>query len=150
MSDENIYRKMTQPDFQWENFSYEDLTQIGMDTVDSKKHAHRILGRLALVLAQKKLGSLKEFAKDVGISYHGLTAYKSVEKTFDGVDLPEDYSWGAILSLASSSEPLDNLQHAVEEGLSSAEVIRTYGKLDQKKKDDHVRTCPKCGAEVAV
>ena len=133
---------LIRPDFNWSNFDQNMLEAVAEDIVSKKRSSHILLGKIAL--AHEKLKdrtTLKEFAKNVGISYKGLTAYKSVVEKFDGVEIAPDVSWGALLALVKQEKPKEALGHAMDEGLSSAEIIRLYRDTEIKEK-----RCPNCNA----
>ena len=132
----------------WSNFDQGTLASLGMEITGSKQIAHRVLGKLAIAQENlKKKTSFKEFAKEIGISGGTLSAYKSVEEKFKGIEVPEDWSWTAMLLLSKQENYKAAISGAIEHGLSSAEVIRAFRDKPTKKKTIE---CPKCHNKLEI
>jgi hypothetical protein len=132
----------------WSGFDEESLITIGAEIVQHKKKAHRVLGRLAVIHEKlKKHSTLRHFSQEIGIGENTLKVYKSVEKRLDGLEVPEDLSWGALLRISYSDDPKKVLAHIVDEGLTSAMVIRL---LSDKQETHKIIECPNCHKEIEV
>ncbi len=148
MTDRNteVFKQLLQPNFDWSNFDLETLTDLGAEVATNKKIAYSVLGQLAIALEKlPKRTSIKEYAKDIGVSPASLRVYKHVEEQFVGLELPEDLSWGAKRVLASQENTKEALKEAVGHGLSSPEIVKTFG----TKNIRHI-ICPKCEQEIEI
>lgn len=135
-------------DIKPEDATEEMLIGVGQDIVRYSKKASILLGELAI--AQENLKShshLKEFAKEIGVSYKSLSSYKSIEKRLDGLDVPEDINYSARRLIAEAENPKETIEHIVKEGLSSAEIIFLYGNKETKHKEVE---CPKCHEKIQL
>ena len=141
----DLFEALLDPKFDWKKIDdYEILTGLGESASSVKKNSNRILGKLAIILEKSdKSRMLKDFAKDIGVAPNSLRVYKSVEKAFDGVEIPADLSWTVLLVLSGQEDPQKELQHILDEGLSNPEAIRLYSKTRKAKGEE--QKCPKCG-----
>ena len=142
-SESEILKKLLNVNFDWSTIDdYDIIEGLGLTATTLKKNSNRILGKLTLILEKSKdKVQLKDFAKDIGISPFSLSTYKHVEKTFDGIEIPEDVSWTVLLVLARQDNPKKELKHVINEGLSNPEAIKLYSHTKQKE----IKRCPKCG-----
>lgn len=148
MQDRNteVFKQLLEPNFNWSNFDLETLIGLGMEIVNNKKIAHRVIGKLAIAESNlKKRITLKEFAKEVGEAPGSVRAYKHVEEKFIGIELPEDLSWGAERVLSEQDNPKEALKEALDHGLSNPEIIKAFGSKNRR----HV-ICPKCSQEIEI
>lgn len=149
MEDRNtaVFKALLDPQFDWSNFDLETLIGLGMEIVDNKKIAHRVIGKLAI--AQSKLKNkmlLKDFAKEVGENPSSVRRYKSIEEQFEGILLPPDLSWGAERALAEQNNPKEVLKEVIEHGFSNPEIIKTFARKNNKRQI----ICPKCEQEIEI
>ena len=150
MEDRNteVFKQLLDSNFDWSNFDLETLISLGVEIVDNKKISHRVIGKLAI--AESKLSkdriSLKDFAKEVGEYPASVRFYNHIEEKFEGVQLPLDLSWGAQRVLAEQNNPKEVLREVVEHGLSNPEIMKAFGKKNNKR---HI-ICPKCEQEIEI
>ena len=148
MQDRNteVFKQLLEPNFNWSNFDLETLIGLGTEVATNKKIAYSVLGKMAIALEKlpKKI-SIKEYAKDIGVSPASLRVYKHVEEQFIGLDVPDDLSWGSKRVLASQDNTKASLKEAVEHGLSNPEIIKAFGSKNRR----HV-ICPKCAQEIEI
>lgn len=137
---------LLKPEFDWKALEFESLVGIGQEAVSSRKILQRLLGRLAIALEDHHVEQ-KEFAKEIGVSANTLRSYKKVEKTFDGLDIPADINYGALWVIAQQENPREIMQHVLEDGLSSAEIIKAYKQKIPKKKEI---VCPHCNSHIVL
>ena len=141
-----VFTQLLDPKFDWSNFDLETLIGLGTEVATNKKIAYSVLGKMAIALEKlPKRISIKEYAKDIGVSPASLRVYKHVEEQFIDLDVPADLSWGSKRVLASQDNTKEALKEAVEHGLSNPEIIKTFGSKNRR----HV-ICPKCSQEIEI
>lgn len=141
----DVFKKMLDPKFSFENFDMETLAELGREANEITAIRQRILGRLAMMIPTKYGdNALKEFAKEVGLSYPTIQNYRWVESRTAGLAIPDDFTFTARQTLAGTEKPQEWLQKALDEGWSSRQLI---SKINLEKGTGRkVRQCPNCGA----
>ena len=133
-----------------------DLTGITQDMLVSvlepairyRKEVGIVLGKAALVQERlKDHTTLREFAKDLGMTEKTLSSYKSVLKRLEGLTIPEDFSFSIWRMISEQPDPKKVLDHILKEGLSASEVWH----LLYKEKGEHKTIiCPRCSQEISL
>ena len=133
-----------------------DLTGITQDMLVSvlepairyRKEVGIVLGKAALVQERlKDHTTLREFAKDLGMTEKTLSSYKSILKRLEGLQIPEDFSFSIWRMISEQPNPKEILDHILKEGLSSSEV---WHLLHKSKEHHKTLTCPKCHQEIEI
>lgn len=138
------------------DFLQQDLSQVPLEEVvntvgsaiQGQEMMQKVLGKLASEVVNRQgfksldwlAGQLKE-TYGIKRTTNSLVQYYSVYKKLEPImdKIPEDFSYSAWRNLASTDNPEAILDHALTEGLSSAELSRLI------KGDRPKRVCPHCG-----
>jgi hypothetical protein len=142
-----VFKQLLDPKFDWSNFDLETLEGLGQEIANNKKISQRVLGKLAIQLGQLPTRtSLKDFSKDIGVSYATLRVYKHIEEVFAGEYIPQDISFTSLLIISRQDDPKKTLREVLDHGLSNPEIIKSLGSYKHKK----LLVCPKCNEEFSV
>ena len=140
--------RLLDPAANLEGVTQDMLVSVLEPAIRYRKEVGIVLGKAALV--QEKLKdhtTLREFAKDLGMTEKTLSSYKSILKRLDGLQIPEDFSFSIWRMISEQPNPKEILDHILKEGLSSSEV---WHLLHKDKGEHKTVTCPRCNEKISI
>jgi len=157
MDTEHIALKLLDKNFSFDGFTFDGFVGFASAAIEGKETYHKVLGKLAMELGGKYGDkSIQRFADAIEdatgrkISANTIRNYRWVYSRLCRFDVPEDLSYKAWQTLASTDDPGKWLADLSKNGWSCSELIREvrlfYGKKDPVK----LLTCPKCLTEFEV
>ena len=121
---------------------------------ETERRTYQVIGEIALdIINSYGHKALKEFADEVketygtGYSHHTYKNYATIVHKLKGINIPEDFSSRALITIASTDNPQEWINKAVEEGLSGNQIINLIRESKGLTKKDRLCKCPECGYE---